>query len=60
MDDNDADDLDDVDVEEDVSEHLGTEDLDEHTKENEATKVSFIVFKRLFCSLERFYSKFSL
>lgn len=32
---NDDDDLDDVDVGEDVSEHLGTEDLDEQVKEKE-------------------------
>lgn len=32
---NDDDDLDDVDVEEDVSEHLGTDDLDEQVKEKE-------------------------
>lgn len=32
---NDDDDLDDVDVGEDVSEHLGTDDLDEQVKEKE-------------------------
>ena len=37
--DNDADDLDDVDVGEDEAEHLGTEDLDIQTKEKEITQV---------------------
>ena len=39
---NDADDLDDVDVGEDVAEHLGAEDLEEQTKDKEITKVSFV------------------
>lgn len=43
---NDADDLDDVDVGEDVAEQLGAEDLEEQTKDKEITKVSF-VFRRL-------------
>ena len=38
---NDADDLDDVDVGEDVAEHLGAEDLEEQAKDKEITKVSF-------------------
>lgn len=39
--DHDADDLDDVDVGEDASEHLGTEDLDIQTKEKDIIKVTF-------------------
>ena len=39
--DNDADDLDDVDDSEELSEHLGTEDLDEPVKDKENVKVSF-------------------
>lgn len=38
---NEADDLDDVDVGEDVAEHLGAEDLEEQAKDKEITKVSF-------------------
>lgn len=39
--DNEADDLDEVDVSEALSEHLGAEDLDEPIKDKENMKVSF-------------------
>lgn len=46
--DNEADDLDDVDVSEALSEHLGTEDSDEPIKDKENMKVSFAF---ILCSL---------
>jgi len=43
---NDADDLDDVDVGEDVAEHLGAEDLEEQAKDKEITKDTMVAEKQ--------------
>ena len=49
--DNEADELDEVDVSEALSEHLGTEDLDEPIKDKENMKVSFVFILHSFISL---------
>ena len=49
--DNEADELDEVDVSEALSEHLGTEDLDEPIKDKENMKVSFAFILRSFMIL---------
>ena len=49
--DNEADELDEVDVSEALSEHLGTEDLDEPIKDKENMKVSFAFISHSFIVL---------